>query len=168
MAEIVLSDKNDPDKNIIEGSRIAVSTLDSDVLSMAPAVTPGTPTGKTIRVNIESPSGIREDLVTGALWYQIDVKSNAKGLSKELAASVNAAVKDWNDNHKYHSKAEIDRDGGVSIQVIGDDVDAAKVEGFTVTVTLLQTAGSDTGALLREYRGRKTEITDCQHDDLHR
>ena len=147
-ARIVLYDRNDKDCKIIEGSEIMVSTEDATILGKAATVEAGTSTAKSLRVKITSPEGIREDLVSGAsIWYKIDVTApkSFAGVDADVKTAVTEALKVL---RKYYSKEEVDADGGVSLQVVADQIvksgkmvaiAGAQLQGFGVKVTPVQT-----------------------------
>ena len=148
-ARIVLYDVKDPDRKFIEGSEILVTTKDADVVGKKATISGSIEaTAKTLRVPITSDlAGAGENLEKGDLYYKVDVTGPSTAVSGDLGDAIKAAMAKLAAD-PYYKKADVDKNGGVSLQVIADqiekggktiDIAGGAAGDFSVTVSLVQT-----------------------------
>lgn len=156
-ARIVLVDGKDPEKKVIAGSSIMVSTADASILEKQPTVTTAA-TAKQIAVNITAPEGIvgNDQLILGKIGYKVEISKPATtgldsdtkaALDKQFGLGVEGVVGSGSKLTTYLF-AEPGKTVGREIQVMADEIGTApntksfkgaEVKGFNVTVTLIQT-----------------------------
>ena len=145
-AKIVLYDKMNENK-IVEGSAIVLSTdkavvLGENVVPDAKLSETNASSANSLRVEIKPVANLGKLPNVGSLWYKVDV--DASGVTAANADIVNAIKAQVNSLGKYYPMAELDADGGITLQVVpdvvkGEECVGAKAEGFGVKVTLVQT-----------------------------
>lgn len=129
-------------RTVIEGSMVEVTVKAAPVVDKAleGVAASSKSTAKTLVIDIPTPSDLI-DPHAGAVYYKVSVANltgTVPGLTSADITKINTKIAGL---RQYYTKDEVERNGGVELNVIPDDVKApeAGIDKFKVTVGLRQT-----------------------------